>query len=465
MQHFLVALAILLETIYALVASAPDYRASLLPFFALSASAALLALLFAPRATLRSALLWGALFRATVALRAPDLSEDLYRYAWDGHLALAGVSPYARVPDDPAVAPLRNADWAETAHRDSLSVYPPVSQAIFRVAAWTGHPRPVLKILFGAADLSIVWLLSRFDGGLYAAALYAALPLPVFESAGMGHLDSAGIALLLAALLFLRRSRPVAAGAAFALSVMTKFFSGFAALALARRGRLRFAAAGLVAAAAIWAAGTGGGVTPAAGLSNFATRWSGNSILYPAIEAAVERARLAPRAKAAYARWKSTRPERPWMERPWPWFYPELFARLFIAAGLGAVLVGIALGIPDPVRAAGASLGAFLLASPVLHPWYLLWVLPFAALYRNAAFLYLSVAVVFGYALLHPVAPFSPGLVLALEYGPFAFLLGFDVFRRGSRTPVAPATLRSRQAPSEGGEGGPVGLGSQSDGR
>jgi hypothetical protein len=155
------------------------------------------------------------------------------------------------------------------------------------------------------------------------------------------------------------------------------------------------------------------------------------------------------------------------MEKPWPWFYPELFARLFIAAGLGAALVGIALKIPDPVRAAGASLGAFLLASPVLHPWYLLWVLPFAALYRNAAFLYLSVAVVFGYALLHPVAPFSPGLVLALEYGPFAVLLALDLFRRARGAgrpvplhaerdggPVAPATLRSRHALPGGSEGG-----------
>jgi len=112
----------------------------------------------------------------------------------------------------------------------------------------------------------------------------------------------------------------------------------------------------------------------------------------------------------------------------------------------------IAIRSPDPVRAAGASLGAFLLASPVLHPWYLLWVLPFAALFRNAAFLYLSVSAMFGYALLHPVAPFSPGLVLALEYGPFAALLALDAFRRG-REPAAPATLRTRQASPESGVG------------
>ena len=206
---------------------------------------------------------------------------------------------------------------------------------------------------------------------------------------------------------------------------------------------------------ALWAAGAGGGATPAAGLSNFATRWSGNSILYPAVEGAVERARLAPRAKAAYARWKAGRPGRPWMERPWPWFYPELFARLILAAGLGVSLVVIAIRIPDPVRAAGASLGAFLVVSPVLHPWYLLWVLPFAALARSAAFLYLSIASMFGYALLHPVAPFSPGVVLALEYGPFAGLLALDVFRRGRESPPG------YEPPHRG----LVGHGSQSEGR
>ena len=420
-----------------------------MPFFALSATATLAAFFFARRASLRSALLWGAVFRATVAFRASDLSEDLYRYAWDGRVSLAGVSPYARAPDDPVLAPLRNADWEKSAHRDALSVYPPVSQAVFRAAAWTGHPRALLKLLFGTADLSIVWLLSRFEGGLFAAALYAALPLPVFESAGMGHLDSAGIALLLAGLLHLRRKRPLAAGAAFALSVMTKYFSGFAALALARRGRLPFAGAAIVVASAVWVAGSGGGASPAAGLSNFATRWSGNSILYPAVESAVERADLAPRAKAAYGRWKSRRIERPWMQRPWAWFYPELFTRLILAAWLGIALVVIAIRIPDSVRAAGVSLGAFLLASPVLHPWYLLWVLPFAALFRNAAFLYLCVSAMFGYALLHPVAPFSPGVVLALEYGPFAALLALDAFRRG-REPVAPATLRPQAAPESG---------------
>jgi hypothetical protein len=140
MKHFLVAFAILLEAIYALFASASDYRENLLPFFALSASAALLALLFAPRATLRSALLWGALFRATVALRAPDLSEDLYRYAWDGHVCFPGISPYARVPDDPApgTAAQRRLGRDGSPGRAGVSTLPPPRRS-------SGRPRgPVI---------------------------------------------------------------------------------------------------------------------------------------------------------------------------------------------------------------------------------------------------------------------------------------------------------------------------------
>ena len=437
MQHSLVAVSILLETTYLFLASASDYRANLLPFLALTLTAALAAFIFARRATVRSALVWGALFRATLLFRRPDLSEDLYRYAWDGRVALAGISPYAHPPDDPALLPLRNADWAASAHRDARSVYPPAAQALFRAAAATGRPRAALKIAFAAADLAIVPLLAGFEGGVFAAGLYAAFPLPVFESAGMGHVDAVGVVLLLAALAALVRRRRLVAGAAYGLSLLTKLFSGFALLPLVRKGRALFAVSAATTAAALWLWSAAAGTSPAAGLSNFATRWSGNSVLYPAVETAVERTGLASRAKAAYARWKSTRPEKPWMERPWPYFYPELFARLILAVILAVGLAAIAIRIGDPLRAAGASLGLFLLVSPVLHPWYLLWVFPFAALFRNAAFLYLSVSAAFGYALLHPVAPFSPPIVLAIEYGPFAALLAFDVVRPSRRRPAS----------------------------
>src|SRR6266480_2356803 len=51
-----------------------------------------------------------ALARA-IALFAPDtLSDDIYRYVWDGRVQAAGINPYRYVPDDPALAFLRDED-------------------------------------------------------------------------------------------------------------------------------------------------------------------------------------------------------------------------------------------------------------------------------------------------------------------------------------------------------------------
>ena len=307
-------------------------------------------------------------------------------------------------------------------HRDALTIYPPTAQFLFKVGAVSGAPEAVLKTMFAAADLAVVALLARFPGGGFAAALYAAFPLAVVESAGMGHVDSVGIALLLAALLLLRAGRPGASGLAAALSVLVKYVSGAAVVPFLRSGKGRFLGGFVLAAGLLWWAADRG-ASPASGLPNFATRWEGNSVLYPAVRTAVSSARLAERAKAGYASWKSRRPEKAWMEAVWPYFYPELFARAILGVAVIAGVLVATVRVRDPVRAAGICIAMLLLASPVLHPWYLLWVLPFAALSRSAAFLYLASAVPLAYALLYRTPYLPAPTVLLLEYVPFAGLL------------------------------------------
>jgi hypothetical protein len=113
-----------------------------------------------------------------------------------------------------------------------------------------------------------------------------------------------------------------------------------------------------------------------------------------------------------------------WMESLFPFFYSGFFARAALAVLLAAVLGWIAWKIREPETAVFASIGALLLASPTLHPWYLLWVLPFAARGREPAFLYLSFVAPLAYALLYPVPWLPAPAVRVLEYAPFAFLLG-----------------------------------------
>lgn len=431
------------EAVYLGFLAIPDARSRLSAYLALSAAAGLLSLLAA--AILSGArpgflLVAACLFRATLLLRSPDLSDDIYRYLWDARAAAAGFSPWAHAPDDPAVAGVAPEVRERVAHREVRTVYPPVAQAAFRAGSAGGRWPLGLKALFAAADVAIVWLLVRQGGG-FAAALYAFHPLPVLEGAGQGHLDPLGIALLLLCLAFSSAGRPVLSGLSLALSVLTKYVSLAAALPIARRGGWRLALSGAGAAAALWLASTRGGVSPAGGVFAYASRWEFNSILYPAAVRVVRSGDLPARAKAAFLDWKQRHGHPAWTQAVFPYFYDGLFARAALALFLVAILLAIGLRAREPLTAVFASLGALLLFSPTLHPWYLLWTLPFAALRREPAFLYLSFAAPLAYGLLYPAAAPSPAAILAIEYVPFVLLLGWTI--GGSLRRRRPARARS----------------------
>jgi len=376
-------------------------------------------------------------FRATLLPRPADLSDDLHRYLWDGRVARSGVSPYARAPADPALASLDPALRARVAHPEIRTVYPPVAQAAFRVFGH-GERGIALKALFAAADVAIVALLWRpGPGGAFAAALYAFHPLPVTETAGQGHIDSLGAALLLASLSHLARGGRLAAGLAFGASVLTKYVSLAALPALVRRGRAPFAAAAAVLCGAVWWSAAGQ-ASPTGGFSEFALRWDSNSILYPAVVAAMDASEFPRRVKRAFIGWKERHGHPPWTQRVFPYFYSAFFARVALALLLAGTLAWIAVRVRDAGAAAFASLAALLLLSPTLHPWYLLWVLPFAAARREPAFLYLSYAAPVSYLLLSPAPALSRGAVLAIQYAPFVLLLGAGALRSARGRPDAP---------------------------
>jgi len=427
------------EALYLGVLFLPDARRRLPVYLALATAAALLSL--AAAAILSGArpafvLLAAVLFRATLLTRAPDLSDDERRYLWDAKVAAAGISPWAHAPNDPAVAGVDPGARARLPHRDVRSVYPPAAQAAFRVGSGGGSSAFGLKALFAAADVAIVWLLLRGGWGA-GAALYAFHPLPVLEVAGQGHLDALGVALLLATLAYAGARRPVRSGIAFALSVMTKYVPLAASPALIRRGGPRFAAAASAIVAALWLGAVAGGSSPLGGLPVYAQRWEFNTVLYPAVEKAVQAVRLPDRAKEAFLEGKARLGHPAWSQRLFPYFSDAFFARALLGIGAALLLAAIAWKVVDLRAATFASLAVLLLASPTLHPWYLLWVLPFAAERREPAFLYLCAAAPLAYGLLYPIGTDpardpSPGVLLAAEYGPF-FVLLFGTLLRARR--------------------------------
>lgn len=141
----------------------------------------------------------------------PQLSDDLYRYLWDGLNLLNGINPYAAAPARLAPPPELAVLHAQINHPQYVTIYPPVAQLLFAGGAALGGTLTGLKGLLVTLDMGLCALLlvmmKRLELPLWRAALYAWHPLPVLEIAGSGHVDGAGLTLLMASFCLLLRGR------------------------------------------------------------------------------------------------------------------------------------------------------------------------------------------------------------------------------------------------------------------
>ena len=180
--------------------------------------------------------------RAVVFPLDPSLSDDGYRYLWDGVVQVEdGVSPYRYRPSDPALANRHDGVLYERMNSpDYYSVYPPVSQGVFALAGlvhgvgWRASWW-VLKGLTVLAEVIGVVLLVRTVGA-GPAALYAWHPLAVVEVAGQGHTEGLLIGAL-GVLLWALARRPALAGSALVVAGWVKLYPfALAPLVLQRVG-------------------------------------------------------------------------------------------------------------------------------------------------------------------------------------------------------------------------------------
>ena len=176
------------------------------------------------------AVLWGALLLRVVYLPVgPGLTDDLYRYIWDGWLQWEGINPYRFVPSDPALVPFRDTTLYENLNsREYYSVYPPLSQLFFALGglAYDGHWTTsyyVLKALFVGIEFGGVVVLTRLTSARNVL-LYAWNPLVLIETAGQGHTESLLVVLLLIAVWAVRGRRGACASLAIAGAGLVKIY-------------------------------------------------------------------------------------------------------------------------------------------------------------------------------------------------------------------------------------------------
>lgn len=171
-------------------------------------------------------------FRLVTLLPQPFMSSDIYRYAWDGVVQHAHISPYRYVPGDPALAFLRGPNQNLFDHinrRDyAHTIYPPVAQFLFYGITWVNASVTFMKlamILFeGITVYALMELLEALGRRREEVLLYAWCPLLVWEIGSSGHLDSAAMAFIALALLARLRQQPIATGLFLGAAILIKFY-------------------------------------------------------------------------------------------------------------------------------------------------------------------------------------------------------------------------------------------------
>jgi hypothetical protein len=182
----------------------------------------------ARRNVLAVVLVVAALLRLTLLFEPPLHSSDIYRYVWDGRVQAAGINPYRFIPADPALEPLRDGAIFSQINRANyaVTIYPPVAQMAFFLFTRVGETLWAVKLGWLALEvlamLALARLLARLGRPSAELLLYAWHPLPVWETAGDGHVDAGMAALLVLALWAWTARRRLATGALLAASVLIK---------------------------------------------------------------------------------------------------------------------------------------------------------------------------------------------------------------------------------------------------
>ena len=356
----------------------------------------------------------------------PELSDDVYRYLWDGHVQSSGVNPYAYAPAAAEVADLRT-EYHQLVNNPTVqTIYPPLAQLAFLLIAMAGSTLMGAKIAWLICDLATAWLLGRIAAQSgrnerRVLLLYLWSPLLIVEVAWSGHLEPLGLfALTLSILLAGAARRKIAerrddaepsralgslgttwpafaAGGALALAALTKFAPAAALPALVRRLGWRPLAGFAITVLFLYAPYAVAGAELFSGLRTYSEHWWFMKGPFAALEALA--------ADPTRAR--------------------------YVAAILVIAIVGwTAAARYDLERALLWTLGAGMVLTPTLHPWYVLWVLPMAALRTSRPWILLSGLAFIGYFGLGSFqaagAWTQPGLARAVLWIPFLFVLAID---------------------------------------
>ena len=177
--------------------------------------------------TLADVLLYAIIFRLLLVWLPPSLSDDAFRYVWDGFIQVHGFNPYELKPEAEALAEFHHEEVYERLNSKSFfSVYPPLSQYVFFAGGLVYEKgwlvsHFAIKVILVLAELAAIFILSRLVSAR-SLMLYAWNPLVLIETAGQGHTESLLLLLVVLTISASRAGKAVWASVALAAGTWVK---------------------------------------------------------------------------------------------------------------------------------------------------------------------------------------------------------------------------------------------------
>ena len=193
--------------------------------------------------TLLIAIVFAVLFRVSILFAPPYLSDDIYRYIWDGRVQAAGINPYRYIPAAPELVQLRDdAIYPKINRRDyAHTIYPPVAQLVFLLTTRISESVVWMKVTMLIFEMVAIWaiasLLNLLGRPRQLLLLYAWHPLVVWEFAGSGHVDAIAIGFIALAFLAWQKRSDLGAGFLLACATLVKLFPLVLLPAMLKHGR------------------------------------------------------------------------------------------------------------------------------------------------------------------------------------------------------------------------------------
>jgi alpha-1,6-mannosyltransferase len=177
--------------------------------------------------------------RMVLVFSMPLLSDDVYRFVWDGRLLLNGMHPFEWLPSRLAGQgfPVQGLDedlFKKLNSPDYYTVYPPLSQSIFWFSCLffpddlelTVRVMKSVLVLFEAGSIWLIMdVLRRLSLKADRVLIYAMNPLVVMEISGNLHFEGVMIFFFLLSFRWVIMGKTVLAGVSLAASVATKLVS------------------------------------------------------------------------------------------------------------------------------------------------------------------------------------------------------------------------------------------------